>query len=118
MSDTQLSKRVRKPLTPAQTIARNDRRRERAAEARKAKTAPKPKPKRKKLKRKTNLKSRKTRKDWNAAIYALQHGPKNKTIQHKCSTPGVAQVTRVRLLAVYDGIEAETKGSTLIISRA
>lgn len=62
--------------------------------------------------------STKTRTDWNSVIYKLQHGPKSKTVRHVCSSPGVAQVTRVRLLEVYEGIEAETKGSTLILSRA
>jgi hypothetical protein len=113
--------KTRKALTPAQTDARNARRREAAAEKRTAaKKAARPNPKgaRKKMKRATNLKGRKTRTDWDSIIYKLQHGPKSKTLRHRCSTPGVAQVTRVRLLDAYDGIEAETRGVMLILSRA
>lgn len=117
--------RVRKALTEAQTTARNARRRDLAAEARKTtkkasakRVTTKKRETKRKTKRRTNLKNKATRRNWNDAIYKLQHGPKSKTIRHTCSTPGVAQVTRVRLLAAYDGIEAETKGATLIISRA
>lgn len=119
--------RIRKPLTAEQTTARNTRRRERTAKKRAA--AGKPaylKPAAKKAvpfrsghtRKKTKPEGRKTRIDWNSIIYKLQHGPKNATVRRKCSTPGVAQVTRVRLLNSYEGIEAETKGVTLILSCA
>lgn len=116
--------RIRPTLTGPQRDRRNELRRKRAAEARKAKTATtkkvtaKKETPRKKTKRATNLKGRKTRTDWDSIIYKLQHGPKRTTVRRVCSTPGVAQVTRVRLLDAYEGIEAETKGTTLILSRA
>ena len=113
--------RVRKALTKDQTDARNARRRKRAAEknaAKKVAATSRKKKSRKKTKRATNLKGRKTRTDWNALIYGLQKAPKGKTLRRVCSSPGVAQVTRVRLLEAFEGIEAETKGSTLIVSRA
>lgn len=124
MSEATPAPKIRKALTAEQTDARNARRRDLTADRRrdavavKQRTAAKktkPKGSRKKMKRTTG---RKTRTDWDSIIYKLQHGPKSTTVRRVCSTSGVAQVTRVRLLNAYDGIEAETKGATLILSRA
>jgi hypothetical protein len=52
---------------------------------------------------------------WEDRILALTE---SKPLAHKCSSPGVAQVTRVRLMQAYDGIDAYTEGSILHVELA
>lgn len=70
-----------------------------------------------KTKRKSSRKRRATRTNWGDVIDKLNRTASG-TIRRVCSTPQVAQVTRVRLLDTFSGIHAETKGNTLTISRA
>jgi len=67
---------------------------------------------------KPKRKTKTARTDWDALIVKLQSGPKGGTIVRKCSTPGVAQVTRCRLIDTYEGIGGETDGVTLTLYRA
>ncbi len=102
-------RRAKRAAYKAKKTAKVENRKPTKSQARKTK---------RKTKRTTNLKGRATRTDWNEIIYKIQKGPKSKTFKRELSSAGVAQVTRVRLLQAFDGIEAETQGATLFISRA
>lgn len=57
----------------------------------------------------------KKRYDWSAEIQKLNDSKKGVKIYH-LSSPGVAQVTRVRLLDEWNNLFARTEGSSLVLS--
>ncbi len=54
------------------------------------------------------------RRNWSAVIDRLNRSPKG-AITVKMGTPGSAQVTRVRLLEQWNGIEVRSGGSNLYL---
>lgn len=58
----------------------------------------------------------KNRRDWDSIIDKLNN--KGKPIRIKMGSPGSAQVTRVRLMELYDGLNAHTKGAYIHLDLA
>lgn len=58
----------------------------------------------------------KNRRNWESIIDRLNS--KGKPIRIKMGSPGSAQVTRVRLMELYEGLNAHTKGSYLHLDLA
>jgi hypothetical protein len=58
----------------------------------------------------------KNRRNWDSIIDKLNS--KGKPIRIKMGSPGSAQVTRVRLMELYDGLNAHTKGAYLHLDLA
>jgi hypothetical protein len=58
----------------------------------------------------------KNRRNWDSIIDKLNS--KGKPIRIKMGSPGSAQVTRVRLMELYDGLNARTKGAYLHLDLA
>ncbi len=56
------------------------------------------------------------RRNWDSIIDKLNS--KGKPIRIKMGSPGSAQVTRVRLMGLYDGLDAYTNGSYLHLDLA
>ena len=55
---------------------------------------------------------RPVRRDWDKIVEKLNASPRGE-MKIRMGSPGSAQVTRVRLLAEWKGLEAHTVGSTL-----
>ena len=58
----------------------------------------------------------KNRRNWESIIDRLNS--KGKPIRIKMGSPGSAQVTRVRLMELYEGLNARTEGSYLHLDLA
>ena len=53
--------------------------------------------------------------DWDKIIERLNKS-KSKSTKIEMGSPGSAQVTRVRLLSLYDGLKISTEGNKLLIA--
>ncbi|MCW4026726.1 MAG: hypothetical protein NWE76_04490 [Candidatus Bathyarchaeota archaeon] len=58
----------------------------------------------------------KNRRDWDSIIDKLNKN--GKPMRIKMGSPGSAQVTRFRLMEIYDGLDAHTKGAYIHLDLA